>query len=259
MTRCLGLSIFPGQYKSSTGLQRAGCPIRLKELNNADKVAPTKLQGSQVARENYIRRRVATIKQTKPCLELKKTPNCNETEYAYGPVFGLKRGPRYGGRDAAKGCKGGGCINVYYANAGAGEDVVMWKRLYGGSRTLFSTSNCAYGCCGKVDTAGLQQGCVCYSTTNGTLLTGAQPTVGDVLWPTNNFNSPPIDLYDAIFVTKKDGTLVLRCKNTNSYMSKLISAKPNTVFNIFRQGQLKNWTPVGKYSFMGNVPATTYC
>ena len=258
MTRCLGLSIFPGQYKSTTGLQRAGCPIRLKELNNANKVSPTKLQGAQVARENYIRRRVATIKQTKPCLKLKKSPNCDETQYAYGPVFGLKRGPRYGGRNTAKGCKGGGCVNVYYANGGSGNDVIMWKRLYGGSRTLFSTSNCAYGCCGTVGPEGLGEGCACYSVPATTTLNGKQLAVGDVLWPANSFNTPPIDLYDAVFTKTSNGTLILRCKNTNSYMSKVIKNKPNTLFYVYRQGRLKNWTPLGKYIF-ANVPASTSC
>lgn len=124
-----------------------GCGIRLRELNSAKKPAPTKLKGSQVARENYIRRRVAVIKQIKNCLpkdERYKEEECNET-YAYGPVFGIAKNPRYGGR----------CHNIYSANSGTGADVVQWRRLYGGSRQLFNTASCKFGCDKKVTGNGL--------------------------------------------------------------------------------------------------------
>jgi len=171
--------LFPGQYKSTTGLQiDHGCPIRLRELNDAAKPAPTKLQGSQVARENYIRRRVATIRQVKNCLpedQRFKGEECNE-EYAYGPVFGLAKAPRYGGRNSEN--LDGGCRKIYYANGGSGSDVAMWKRLYGGPRILYSTSGCRYGCCDANIFDG-KDGCVCFTLT----ITGftSSPQVGDIL------------------------------------------------------------------------------
>lgn len=103
------------------------CNIRLMELNNASKPSPTKLVGSQIARENYIRRRVATLATDKK-------------SYSYGPLFGNKQGPKYGGD----------CKNIYYANHGSSSDVTAWKRLYGGPRILFSSSKCQYGCEGVV-------------------------------------------------------------------------------------------------------------
>lgn len=109
------------------------CKIRLMELNNASKPSPTKLDGSQVARENYIRRRVATLKPDKK-------------GYSYGPLFGLKQTPKYGGE----------CKNIYYANHGSSSDVTKWKRLYGGPRILFSNSACQYGCGKLIGSTGLK-------------------------------------------------------------------------------------------------------
>ena len=124
-----------------------GCGIRLRELNSARKPAPTKLQGSQVARENNIRRRVAVIKQIKNCMpdgQKFKGEECNEV-YAYGPVFGLAKKPRYGGK----------CNNIYSANGGSSSDVTKWRRLYGGSRQLFNTASCKYACDQKITGLGL--------------------------------------------------------------------------------------------------------
>ena len=124
-----------------------GCGIRLRELNSARKPAPTKLRGSQVARENNIRRRVAVIKQIKNCMpdgQKFKGEECNEV-YAYGPVFGLAKKPRYGGK----------CNNIYSANGGSSSDVTKWRRLYGGSRQLFNTASCEYACDQKISGAKL--------------------------------------------------------------------------------------------------------
>ena len=124
-----------------------GCGIRLRELNSARKPAPTKLKGSQVARENNIRRRVAVIKQNKKCMpdgQKFKGEECNEV-YAYGPVFGLAKKPRYGGK----------CNNIYSANGGSSSDVTKWRRLYGGSRQLFNTASCKYACNQKISGAKL--------------------------------------------------------------------------------------------------------
>lgn len=239
-----GLSFFPNQYKSPTGLKRAGCPIRLKELNNARKPAPTKLKGAQVARENYIRRRVATIKQVKPCVPEDKKfkgQNCNDI-YAYGPVFGIAKGPRYGGRNG-KGCKSGGCYNVYYANGGSGSDIVQWKRLYGGSRTLFSTKACKYGCCGDVKKDGLNKGCYCYTLQ---VTSDVALKVGDVLWPAKGNNSPPIDVFDAIVTSVAGATATVRCKNEFSHMSQIINfTKSNTHLSVYRRDILNNWRTIG--------------
>ena len=230
----LGLSFFPNQFKSPTGLMRAGCPIRLKELNSAGKVAPTKLQGSQVARENYIRRRVAKIVQVKDCLPGGNDPKvnkrfkgeeCNEY-YAYGPIFGLAQAPRYGGD----------CMKVYYANGGSSSDVTKWKRLYGGSRALFSTSNCKYGCCSKVGVNGLEEECVCYDAAG----VSTQLRIGDVLWVAEADNTPPLDLYDAV-VTQYNGVLSIRCKGQYSFMSNIIQYQPGTPLYVYRKDQLNNW------------------
>ena len=61
-----------------------GCLMRLQELSNKSKPAPTRLEGAQVARENLIRRRVAKIS--------KKGDN-----WSYGPLFGLAKKPYHGG------------------------------------------------------------------------------------------------------------------------------------------------------------------
>jgi hypothetical protein len=138
---------YPGRLGFKGSKTNKGCSIRLRELNNAKKPSPTKLRGSQVSRENYIRRRVAVVKQIKNCLPDDKQPKnsgCNK-EYAYGPIFGIAKKPRFGG----------GCNNIYSSNGGSSSDVTKWRRLYGGSRQLFNTSSCKYGCKQKVRGTGL--------------------------------------------------------------------------------------------------------
>ena len=137
---CYGsLKIYPGQYKSPTGMQMKGCPIRLKEINNQRNPAPTRLVGAQVAMGNLIRRRVSAMKTPNKCFGY-KGEQCNPN-IAYGPVFGLRQAPRFGSR-----CGDRGFRNIYYANHGDSSDVTMWKRLYGGPRQLFSTRTCSWGC-----------------------------------------------------------------------------------------------------------------
>jgi len=138
---------YPGRLGFKGSKTNKGCSIRLRELNNAKKPSPTKLKGSQVSRENYIRRRVAVIKQIKNCLPDDKQPKssgCNK-EYAYGPIFGIAKKPRFGG----------GCNNIYSSNGGSSSDVTKWRRLYGGSRQLFNTASCKYGCNQKARGTGL--------------------------------------------------------------------------------------------------------
>ena len=237
MPSCLGLSLFATQYKSPTGLERRGCPIRLKELNNAKKPSPTKLKGAQVARENYIRRRVATIKKSAPCFPNKKNPDCGGP-YEYGPVFGIKKGPKFGGR-------GGECSNIYYANSGSGADIVQWKRLYGGSRTLFSTSACKYGCCKEIGNNGFKKGCVCY-TISSTDIT-PELKIGDVLWSGKNGNTPPIDLYDAIVVSTSSLKYTVRCKSKFSFMSNKLAHGPVEA-TVYRRNTLNAWSKIANIS-----------
>jgi hypothetical protein len=61
---------------------------------------------------------------------------------SYGPLFGLKRSPHLGG-------DGSNCNDkaLHSANSGSSSDVIFWRRLYGGSRLLFDTNSCSYGCC----------------------------------------------------------------------------------------------------------------
>jgi hypothetical protein len=79
------------------------------------KISHTRVKGSYNALGNHIRRRVTGIFK----------PNGKK---GYGPIFGIKKTPFYGG-----------VKNIHYANSGASSDVTTWKRLYGGPRVLFST------------------------------------------------------------------------------------------------------------------------
>ncbi len=109
-------------------MSKTNCSIRLQELNDAAKPAPTRLEGSQVALGNVIRRRVASIR--------KKTNSDNQRVRSYGPLFGLAKKPTPGQ-----------CDSIFTANSGNSSDVTEWRRLYGGSRNLFSTSSCKFSSC----------------------------------------------------------------------------------------------------------------
>ena len=124
-----------GNYKSSTGLLvTKGCPLRLREISVQRNRGPTTLTGGQVSNGNAIRRRVARIGRNKYRNEKAKE--------SYGPLFGLKRSPHLGG-------DGSNCNDkaLYSANSGSSSDVIFWRGLYGGSRLLFDTNSCSYGCC----------------------------------------------------------------------------------------------------------------
>ena len=105
------------------------CSMRLQELNNMSKPAPTRLEGAQVARENYIRRRVAKISK-------KTDKSDNEQYWAYGPLFGVAKKPF-----------AGNCKNIFSANSGNSSDVTRWRTLYGGSRNLFNKKTCKLTSC----------------------------------------------------------------------------------------------------------------
>ena len=240
-----GFSILPGQYKSATGLQTAGCPIRLKQLNEAKKPAPTKLRGAQVARGNLIRRRVAVIRQVKDCLSENKRfkgEQCNET-YAYGPVFGLRKAPRVGGD----------CRKIYSANGGSSSDVIQWKRLYGGSRQLFSTSGCKYGCCGEVSATELGAGCKEFDVTAHTTVALKR---GDALWPlpSSRFRQP-IDLFDAriksySWKSPSVFNFDVLTRSANGVMGRILSNSEEQTMKIgvYRLSNLNKWNYVGYLS-----------
>ncbi len=112
----------------------SNCRMRLQELSNAAKPAPTRLEGAQVARENLIRRRVGKIAH-------KVDKSDNKKYLSYGPLFGMAKMPHRGG-----------CKNIFSANSGNSSDVTNWKRLYGRSRHLFNTSDCKITSCKTVHT-----------------------------------------------------------------------------------------------------------
>ena len=77
---------------------------------------------------------------------------------------------------------------------------------------------------------------------------------GDALWPADNFaNTPPIDLFDAVVLDSAGSALYVRCKNKNSYMSKIFASdSPNAVpdltvpkLAVYRKDNLNNWSRVG--------------
>ena len=243
MPCCGGLLIYPGQYKSPTGMEMDGCPIRLKEINQQRNPAPTRLVGAEVARGNLIRRRVGTMKATSECFGY-KGEQCNP-DLAYGPVFGLRQAPRFGSR-----CGDRGFRNIYSANHGDSSDVTMWKRLYGGPRQLFSTKACAFGCCGNItanrdvlninDSRGVYFGgarvgpqhlgnCLRYSVTGDV-------RAGDVVWKDDN-TTP--NFYQA--VSRVSGRVwVIRSSSMRKYF-----AGPGRTLNVYRRNLLNQWLKVG--------------
>jgi len=239
MPCCGGLQIYPGQYKSPTGIQMKGCPIRLKEMNNQRNPAPTRLVGAQLAMGNSIRRRVSAMKTPDQCFGY-KGEQCNPN-IAYGPVFGLRQAPRFGSR-----CGDGGFRNIYSANHGDSSDVTMWKRLYGGPRQLFSTSACQFGCCnGKLANRptpsayyknkrkrGKLRGCNTYYVTGNV-------QTGDALWIDNN-TTP--NFYAA--TVKKGGRRpcvnIIHTSRMRGYFS-----KPARPLAVYRRDTLNQWKLVG--------------
>ena len=244
MPCCGGLVIYPGQYKSPTGMEMDGCPIRLKEISQQRNPAPTRLVGAQVAMGNSVRRRVGTMKATSECFGF-KGEQCNPN-LAYGPVFGLRQAPRFGSR-----CDEGGFRNIYSANRGDSSDVTMWKRLYGGPRQLFSTRACSYGCCGnepknrnaplsyyggKSHTSGHLKNCSTF-TVNGDV------RVGDAVWKDDN-TTP--NFYQA--VSRKHNTVnVIATSLMRNYLR-----KTNSGLVVYRRDKLNQWRRVGTATATGN-------
>ena len=250
MPCCGGLQIYPGQYKSPTGMQMKGCPIRLKEMNNQRNPAPTRLVGAQVAMGNSIRRRVSAMKTPDQCFGY-KGEQCNPN-IAYGPVFGLRQAPRFGSR-----CGDGGFRNIYYANHGDSSDVTMWKRLYGGPRQLFSTSACEFGCCSnKLANRPAPRAYYNNKREYGKLrecntyyVTGNVQT-GDALWIDNN-TTP--DFYAA--TVKKGGAKpcvnIIRTSRMRGYFS-----KPNRSLVVYRRDPLNQWKLVGTAQTAGALSSS---
>ena len=132
-----------GQYPY--GLCKKRTVGRLRFLQRQSKPAPTRNYGSEGARANAIRRRVAKI----------KTPSRdqygNPVNYGYGPLFGLRKGV---GRTWLS---SGQCKYVFSPNGGEGSDVAYWKRVMGGSMNIVTTGgggsqSCNLGCGNNIGT-----------------------------------------------------------------------------------------------------------
>ena len=154
-------------YKSTTGLQTfKGCPLRLREISVQRNRGPTTLKGGEVSLGNAIRRRVARIS--------KNSARHEKVKDSYGPLFGLKKAPYLGGN--GKNCESKA---LYSANSGNSSDVIYWRKLYGGSRLLFDTNSCSYGCC-EDSLFEKDENCVCFEIE---VTSDRKPENGDTLTP----------------------------------------------------------------------------
>lgn len=106
----------------------SNCVLRLNQKSVQSSPGPTTMKGGAVALDNAIRRRVGRV--------TRHSAKNGATE-SYGPLFGLNKGKL-----------GSACVNknIKTANGGSGSDVTYWKRVYGRSLNLFSSSGCNYGC-----------------------------------------------------------------------------------------------------------------
>lgn len=103
------------------------CSGTVRNLNKAPKPSPTNVKGSETAMKNHLRRRLAPIRKAYVDKDGKKW------KQKYGPLFGIKKIPInkcQDGTTVAKGSLG------YAAHTGTNEDVVYFKSLYGGTRSL---------------------------------------------------------------------------------------------------------------------------
>ena len=269
MPCCGGLLVYPGQYKSPTGLEMKGCPIRLKEINHQDNPAPTRLRGAEVAIGNAIRRRVARMKAPSKCFGY-KGEQCNPN-LAYGPVFGFRQAPRFGSRCGDKGFR-----NIYSANHGDSSDVITWKRLYGGPRQLFSTKSCKYGCCGNTPAnltlpfgghaiPGQLNNCLTYLLNWGGSSGSTALKIGDALWlndgTTPNFyeaivhaTEPVVAATAAPPLFTEEATVFI--SDRSSKMGKYFqgrSAGPISNLSIYRRDILNQWKSAGTFKGIGNL------
>lgn len=233
-----------GNYKSSTGLLvTRGCPLRLREISVQRNRGPTTLTGGQVSNGNAIRRRVARIGRNKYRNEKAKE--------SYGPLFGLKRSPHLGG-------DGSNCNDkaLYSANSGSSSDVIFWRGLYGGSRLLFDTNSCSYGCCDST-LFKKDANCVCFEI-NVTVNENSDytPKKGDSLIPEDELvagGDPNDNLITNVKVVAggvnslKKYKLKLRTRKGGRVFRKLLSLTAPTSMVVTAQDLLRRdrYIPVG--------------
>ena len=103
------------------------CTGTVRNLNNAPKPSPNNVKGSETAMKNHLRRRLAPIKRAY------KDKDGKHWKQTYGPLFGIKKIPISSGCDGTTVDKG---ALGYRAHSGTNEDVVYFKSLYGGVRSL---------------------------------------------------------------------------------------------------------------------------
>ena len=124
------------------GMKFYKCSTRLNQLNQASKPNPVKVKGAQVSLENRIRRRVAPIKKSYQITNPDGTKG-KWVKQEYGPLFGGNKQLIDGSCDGSSQAKG---RSGYASNLGTNEDVVFFKRVYGGVRRLGNcdpSGNCA--------------------------------------------------------------------------------------------------------------------
>ena len=102
------------------------CEGRVRQLQRKKKPGLTNIKGSRNALENHIRRRLAPIK-----IPYKK--GGKYWKQKYGPLFGIKNQPINRCQDGSTPAKG---ALGYAAHSGTNEDIIYFKRLYGGVRQL---------------------------------------------------------------------------------------------------------------------------
>lgn len=108
------------------------CEGRVRQLQRKKKPGLTNIKGSRNALENHIRRRIAPIKRSY------QDKNGKYWKQTYGPLFGIKKQAIdrcQDGSTVAKGALG------YAAHTGTNEDIIYFKRVYGGVRQLGCPDN----------------------------------------------------------------------------------------------------------------------
>lgn len=207
-------------YKSSTGLLSfKGCPLRLREISVQRNRGPTTLTGGQISNSNAIRRRVAKISYNKYRNEKAKV--------SYGPLFGLKKSPSLGGDGPLCNDKA-----LFSSNGGSGNEVVFWKRIFGGNPHLFDTNSCSYGCCDDKIFA-KDDNCVCFEidiTTDDYI-----PKRGDSLIPQDSVTAggnPNDNVIETVTPNTSNTVQVGTSSVANSFRVKIKTRKHGVVYKL---------------------------
>ena len=103
------------------------CEGRVRQLQRKKKPGLTNIKGSRNALENHIRRRIAPIKRSY------QDKDGKYWKQTYGPLFGMKN-------QRINRCQDGSTVEKgslgYAAHSGTNEDIIYFKRVYGGVRQL---------------------------------------------------------------------------------------------------------------------------